>query len=343
MLSRVAYSMYQLGQHIERAENVTRILDVNYRMGFEVEYFSELDVWLPILAITRSRDLFESIYVEVNEENIYDFLLLSEKNPDSVLSRLHAAREAARSMREHISEEMWDHLNQSHLELTNININQVTNVGSYAFKQRIQTICNTFHGLAAHTMVHGKAWKFLHIGIFLERALMSSRILEIKYHIVLPDLEEVGRPLDIHQWQALLRSVSGYEAYRRMYKAKIVPAKVINLILFNPDFPRSMHFCMEQVTRHLQSLGESNPGQHHVYTQAESFLNELRNETNGETIVREGLQQHLHKMQQQCLDLQQQIIANYFDLLVVMDEQGRELSLGSQMQQQQQWNIRSHL
>ncbi len=336
MLSRVAYSMYQLGQHIERAENVTRILDVNYRMGFEVEYFSELDVWLPMLAITRSRDLFDSLYDEVNEENIYDFLLLSDKNPDSVLSRLHAAREAARSMRERISEEMWNHLNQAHLGLANIRLNQVTYAGSYTFNQRIQTICNTFHGLAAHTMVHGKAWKFLRLGIFLDRALMSSRILEIKYHIVLPDADEVGRPLDIHQWQALLRSVSGYEAYRRMYKAKIIPAQVINLILFNQDFPRSMRYCMEQVTRHLQALGKTHQGQHRVYTQAKLFLDELRGNERGEIILREGLQQHLQTTQQRCVDLQQQIMANYFDLLIVMDDQGHELSLGSQMQQQQQ-------
>ncbi|MDX8391076.1 MAG: alpha-E domain-containing protein [Mariprofundaceae bacterium] len=338
MLSRIAYSMYQLGQHIERAENITRVLDVNYRMGFEVEYFSELDVWLPMLAITHSRDLFESIYDEVNEENIYDFLLLSEKNSDSVLSRLHAAREAARSMREHISEEMWDHLNQAHLELTNVHLNQVMNAGSYAFNQRVQSICNTFHGLAAHTMIHGKAWKFLRLGTFLDRALMSCRILEIKYHIVLPNPGEVGRPLDIHQWQALLRSVSGYQAYRRMYKAKIVPEQVVNLILFNQDFPRSVLYCMDQVTRDLQSLAATHKGQDDVYAQAKSFLIELRNKQTGASILQQGLQQYLQTTQQQCVDLRQQIMDNYFNFLVVMDVQGRELSIGRQIQQQQQWD-----
>ncbi|MDQ6987787.1 MAG: alpha-E domain-containing protein [Mariprofundaceae bacterium] len=339
MLSRIAHSMFQLGQHIERAENITRVLDVNYRMGFEVEYFSELDVWLPMLAITHSRELFESLYDDINEENVYDFLLLSDKNPDSVLSRLHAAREAARSMRERISDEMWNHLNRAHLELANIHLNQVVSAGSYAFNQRIQTICNTFHGLAAHTMVHGKAWKFLRLGTFLDRALMSSRILEIKYHIVLPDPQEVGRPLDIHQWQALLRSVSAYEAYRRMYKARIVPAQVVNLVLFNADFPRSVRYCMEQVSRHLQALAETHQGQSAVYSQAESFLDELRGGKTGESILRNGLQQYLQATQQRCIDLRQQIADNYFELLVVMDEQGRELSISKQMRQQQQQGI----
>jgi len=336
MLSRLAHDMYHLGKHIERAENVTRILDVNHRMSLETDYFSELDVWSPILNITRSHALFRSIYSNINEENIYDFLLFSSENPDSVLTRIRAAREAARTMREHISEEMWFHLNGMYLEFRDTRSNQMLSAGSTAFNQRIQVFCNGFHGLADNTMVHAHAWQFLQLGAFMERAIMSCRILEIKYHILLPGPEEVGRPLDLHQWQALLRSVSGYGAYRRMYKAKIRPDQVVNLIIFNRSFPRSVHYCIEQVRDGLKALGAKSQGKNSVYVQAANFLDDLRGGATGELILREGLQQYLEAIQQRCMNLEKQMFEQWFDLLVIMERGDGELPAGRQMQQQQQ-------
>ena len=335
MLSRIARGMYELGHRIESAENITRILDVNHRMSLELDYFSDLDVWSPILVITGSRELFDSLYNDVTESNVYDFLLLSEDNPRSVLSSLRLAREYARTMRERISEEMWEHLNRMHLEIQQVSLNEVLSRGSYHFNQRIQSFCNAFHGFADNTMVHGEAWQFLRLGRYLERALMTGRILGIKYHILLPDSDEVGRPLDLHQWQALLRSVSGYEAYRRLYRARIAPEKVVNLMLFDPRFPRSLRHCIGHVRSGLRGVGAHTEAQKSLFALVSNFGEELV-EGSGEQVLNEGLQHHIEHIESQCSEIHQQLSGSYLDPMIVLDEFGRNTPMGSQAQQQQQ-------
>lgn len=333
MLSRIAQGMYGLARRIERIENMTRILDVNHRMSLERAYYSDLDVWSPILAISGSRQLFDSLYPGISEKNVYDFLLLSEDNPDSVVCCLRAAREAARIMRDQISEEMWRHLNLMHMELAQVNLEQVLGEGSFDFNHRIQSFCSGWHGLADNTMVHGQAWLFLRLGRFLERGLMTSRILEIKYHLLLPTPDEIGRPLDLHQWQALLRSVSGFEAYRRLYKAKIAPARVVDLLLFSTHFPRSVHFCIHAVADALSRIGAGTEAQRNLHNLVDGFLAELSS-CMGDLVLAEGLKPHLEAMQQRFDVIHHQIVESYFQPAILMDEAGRELPIGRQMQQQ---------
>jgi len=302
MLSRIARGMYELGRCIEQAENITRILDVNQRMSLEHDYFSELDVWSPILDITGSRELFDSLYDEVSEEHVYDFLLLSGDNPGSVLSSLRLAREYARTMRERISEEMWEHLNRMHLEMQGLTLAQVMRRGSSDFNRRIQLLCNAFHGFTDNTMVHGEAWQFLQLGRYLERTLKTGRILGIKYRLLLPDADEVGRPLDIHQWQALLRSVSAYEAYRRLYHARIAPEKVVHLMLFDSRFPRSIRFCIAQVNQRLRDIGAHTEEQRALLSTVETLHVRLQHES-GEQVLVEGLQQQVVQIEEACFDL----------------------------------------
>jgi len=335
MLSRIARGMYELGRRVESAENVTRILDVNHRMSLELDYFSDLDVWSPMLAITDSRELFDSLYDEVSEENVYDFLLLSEDNPNSVHVNLRQAREYARTMRERISEEMWEHLNRMHLEMEAMNLKEVLRKGSYYFNQRIQAFCNAFHGFADNTMVHGEAWQFLRLGRNMERAAMTARILAIKYHILLPESIEVGRPLDLHQWQSLLRSVSGYEAYRRLYRARIAPAQVVNLMLFDPRFPRSLCFCISQTHDCLRGIGTHTDAQRDVLALVENFLEELVGGSGGE-VLQKGLKQNMEHIDMRCKQIQIQLFESYLDPMIILDEFGRNVALGMQAQQQQQ-------
>jgi len=327
--------MYELGRRIESAENVTRILDVNHRMSLELDYFSDLDVWSPMLAITGSRELFDSLYEEVNEANVYDFLLLSEDNPHSVMVSLKLGREYARTMRERISEEMWEHLNQMHLEMEGLELNEVLSKGSYHFNKRIQSFCNAFQGYSDNTMVHGEAWQFLRLGRNLERAAMTSRILGIKYHLLLPEVDEVGRPLDLHQWQALLRSVSGFEAYRRLYRARISPPQVVNLMLYDPRFPRSLCYCITQVLNGLRGIRTHTESQRLLLAQVANFLEELQ-EGSGESVLQEGLKHHMEYIEQSCAQIHQQLLASYLDPMIILDAFGREVQMGVQAQQQQQ-------
>jgi len=338
MLSRIARGMYELGRRVESAENVTRILDVNHRMSLELDYFLDLDVWSPMLAITDSRELFDSLYDDVTETNVYDFLLLSEDNPNSVLVNLRQAREYARTMRERISEEMWEHLNRMHLEMQAMELKEMLRKGSYYFNQRIQAFCNAFHGFADNTMVHGEAWQFLRLGRNMERAAMTGRILAIKYHILLPDSDEVGRPLDLHQWQALLRSVSGYEAYRRLYRARIAPAQVVNLMLFDPRFPRSLRFCIEQTKACLRGIGAHTDAQRDLLELVANFLEELE-EDSGSRVLQEGLKHNMEHIDMRCKQIQLQLFESYLDPMIILDAFGRNVALGMQAQQQQQHKV----
>ena len=335
MLSRIARGMYELGRRIESAENVTRILDVNHRMSLELDYFSDLDVWSPMLAITRSRELFDDLYDEVNEANVYDFLLFSDDNPNSVMVSLRLSREYARTMRERISEEMWEHLNEMHLEMQQTDLKQVFSKGSYHFNKHIQSFCNAFQGYADNTMVHGEAWQFLRLGRNLERAAMTSRILAIKYHMLLPESDEVGRPLDLHQWQALLRSVSGFEAYRRLYRARISPPQVVNLMLYDPRFPRSLCYCITQVQNGLRGIRTHTESQRLLYAQVASFREELE-EGSGKRVLQEGLLHHVEYVEDYCSKIHQQLLTSYLDPMIILDAYGREVQMGIQAQQQQQ-------
>jgi len=334
MLSRAAHHMYCLGRYVERAENTARILDVNHRMSLELAYFSDLDVWPPILAITRSKKHFEKLYDDISEENVYEFFLLSTKNPDSVLSCIQTARETARIMREYVSEEMWEHLNRVYLEIQGITLQDVMGLKSSPFHLRIKTFCNAFHGLADNTMVHDQSWEFLCLGRLSERALMTSRILEIKYHLLLPEVSEVGRPLDLHQWQALLRSASAFEAYRHLYKAKIVPAQVIRLLLLNPHFPRSVHYCMREVRVALQGIRASNQDQYDLYRNVEIFLDDLRGGAMEKQLIDTGLKQNIELAMNRCMEIDRQLHQCYFETLSTIDESGRQHKISVQQPQQ---------
>jgi len=346
MLSRIARQMYWLGRNIEHAENITRILDVNHRMSLEQGYFSELDVWSPMLAISQSEDLFARHYDAVTELNVYHFLLLNPEHDDSVLARINLAREAVRVMRDHVSSEMWMSLNVIYLDLQKLAASdlagqQLNHYQYEALCAQIQNFCHSFHGLADNTMVHGRGWQFLRLGWSLERAQMSARILEMKYHILLPDVSELGRPLDIHQWQALLRSVSGYEAYRRLYRARIVPASVVEMFLTDVRFPRSVQFCMQSMSKALRGLHGDQPD-HFDHAERQTLSKRAEKKLaglfalSGNEILAAGLKQKLDLVQKSCDRMHDGIHRAYFDAVSHVDDRGQQQSISVQTPQQQQ-------
>jgi len=332
MLSRIARNIYQLGQQIERAENIARILDVNRRMSLEQDYFSELDVWSPMLAITRSREAFDAVYPEPTEENVMAFLIADTSQPYSIASCLNHAREMARTVRERISEEMWLYLNRMYLTNQGLGKEDMPD----AFLGKMRQFCSAFHGLVENTMTHGVSWDFLRLGVGLERARMTTRILEIKYHLLLPNLDEVGKPLDYHQWQSLLRSVSGYEAYRRQYKARINPALVLRLLNLDPHFPRSVHFSIRQVVDALKGIGMVNAEQHQLLRETEVFLDDLRGGAALEQMQTSMLNDYLASVLQRCDRIDEMIDQAYFNSVTVTLTDARSNLISVQIPQQQQ-------
>lgn len=332
MLSRIARNIYELGQQIERAENIARILDVNRRMSLEHCYFSELDVWSPMLAITRSREAFDERFDEVTQRCVMEFLISEPDHPYSIRACLAHAREQARTVREHISEEMWLYLNHMYNDIERGGRMNDRN----AFLTEVRQFCSAFHGLADNTMSHGETWHFLRLGVALERAQMTTSILEIKYHLLLPSVDEIGKPLDLHQWQALLRSVSGYEAYRRQYKARIEPAKVLKLLNLDPRFPRSVHFSIHQVANALKGIGSANDDQYRLLQEIETFLDDLRGDAARDNMLSMRLKDYLESVQHRCDVIAELINEAFFNAVTITFTDRDNARLTVQIPQQQQ-------
>src|ERR1700742_3584730 len=247
MLSRVADSLYWMARYIERAENNARILDVNLQVTLDDENSGEagdrLD-WEPILATLEDQKLFHSLYAVTNAETVCEFVTFAKENPGSIRSCVAAARENARTVREYISSEMWERINSLYLWLNSPAARQLFAASAIDFFRHVVDCSHQFHGTTAATLTHGEGWHLLQIGKYLERADSVSRILDLKYHILLPTGEKVGGNVDTVQWQAVLKSCSAFEAYRKIHTGQVTPWSVAEFIILHDAFPRSLPFCV---------------------------------------------------------------------------------------------------
>jgi uncharacterized alpha-E superfamily protein len=261
MLSRVAHSLYWMSRYIERAENVARLLDVNLQLLLDFEGSSHAvpeDHWGSILASSGDDELFESFYEETNSRDVTEFMAFDSRNPGSILSCVYAARENARMVRDQISSEMWQAINELYLYIKERNVDDIRATGPSEFFQHIKISSHLFQGLTEATYSRNEGWEFIQFGKFLERADKTTRILDVKYHILLPSAVDVGGAVDTAQWQAVLRSASALEAYRRFYVREILPWKVAEFLIFSDSFPRSLHYCMVRIDGFLRRiLGET--------------------------------------------------------------------------------------
>ena len=214
MLSRVADSLYWLARYIERAENNARILDVNLQVTLDDDCSGdEADriAWEPILATLEDLKLFKKLYAVTNAEAVCEFVTFAKENPNSIRSCVAGARENARTVREFISSEMWERINSLYLWLNSAETRQLYVSSAIDFYRHVVDYAHQFHGTTDATLTHGEGWNFLLVGKYLERADSSSRILDLKYHILLPSGEQVGGNVDTVQWQAVLKSCSAFE------------------------------------------------------------------------------------------------------------------------------------
>jgi uncharacterized alpha-E superfamily protein len=297
MLSRIAKGIYDLGRQVERAQHVARVLEVNHKMNLERVSADETDVWT---AISES---FHCDLDQPTEARLYEELILSTSHPYSVRGCVERARDQGRAMRDHISEEMWLHLNRTHLELADLRFEEILRSGRSEFNARIEVFTDAFYGMADDTMIRGQAWAFLRAGRFLERALMICRILEIKRKTLSLAPESEGAPLDVHQWQALLRSLSGYEPYRRAYDARILPERVLEFVLKRPDFPRSLTCSVLELRSALDLVGESGGSHLRLSGELDRMLEELRSIDTTDVARSGSFEPELRRLDRYCRGL----------------------------------------
>ena len=257
MLSRTADSLYWVARYTERADFIARTLDATVRLtALPQAYVGESNEWESAVASSCDLDLFKSLYDVANEENVRDFLAFNPANPSSIRNCLHTARENARSVRTALTIEMWEALNGAWLELKSFD----TRMGREEFTRFldwVKGVVLSFDGSAYRTMLRNDAFWFTRLGSAIERADNTARILDVKYHLLLPRTEWVGGSLDYFQWTTILREVSAVTAYHWVYRESVKPWLVADLLILNRQMPRSLANCYEILVRHLDLIADA--------------------------------------------------------------------------------------
>ena len=313
MLSRVADSLYWMSRYMERAENDARILDVNLQLLLDLGGEADaMEHWAPVIATLEETDLFDSLYDAADENSVTDFLTLQRKNPNSILSCLTLARENARTTREQISSEMWEQINRLYLFVQSEGAQRLLASSPHEFFMRVIFGSHLFQGVTDATMTHGEGWDFIRIGRLLERADSTSRILDVKYHILLPSGENVGGNVDTIQWMAVLKSVSALEAYCKLYVGQVAPWKVAEFLITHREFPRSIRYCIDSLDEALHRI--SGVDESLYANEAERLSGRLRSDVNFVTIgeiFEFGLHEYLTSIQERLVEVNDAMYATY--------------------------------
>jgi uncharacterized alpha-E superfamily protein len=260
MLSRAANNLYWMSRHIERAENIARLLDVTYRMSLLPYHIQETDQswaepWaLPLVINGLATAYYERYPGALSSDQVLRFMVLDPANPSSLFSCVQAARENARTVRGAITSEMYENINALWLEMRNQDYEHLHAEGLSKFFDWVKTRSHQFRGITFGTMLRDEGYSFIRLGTFIERADNTARLLDVKYHTLLPSAADVGGAVDYYQWSALLRSLSAFDSYRKVYRDLITPVKVAELLILREDVPRSLHACMNDIYDILQAL-----------------------------------------------------------------------------------------
>ena len=259
MLSRTANELYWMARHIERAENTARLLDVTYRtslLPYEMKEpgLSWAEPWaVPLVASGLATAYYER-QSSVSADTVLRYMILDSTNPSSIFCCLRAARESARSVRGAITSEMYEDLNSAWLDMRGYDYERIEAGGFSDFCDWVKMRSHLFRGVTFGTMLRDEAYHFIRLGTHIERADNTARILDVKYHTLLPSAADVGGAVDYYQWSALLRSVSSFESYRKIYSDVITPRRVAELLILREDMPRSLHSCVNFIHDTLQVL-----------------------------------------------------------------------------------------
>jgi uncharacterized alpha-E superfamily protein len=266
MLSRTADSIYWLARYVERAEYLSRILEATQRLtALPLAYTGSTNEWESAVATAGCTGSFYKTYSEADEQSVTDFLAFSTANPSSIRNCFEAARTNARAVRTALTVEMWEAINTAWLELKKFGAGPFTREELAQFLRWVQESSLRFDGSAYRTMLRNDAYWFSRLGLFIERADNTARILDVKYHLLLPEQHHVGGPLDYFQWAAILRSVQALTAYHWVYRESVKPWLVADLLILNDQMPRSLASCYENLVRHLDQIarayGRQGPAQ----------------------------------------------------------------------------------
>lgn len=257
MLSRTADHLFWMARYIERAENVARILDVTYNMSLLTsDTENEQSLWSDALNISGSEDLYTEVHGDITAKKVIHFLTMDKENPSSIYCTLRSARENARSVKVAMTSETWENMNGLWLEFRQYLKQDLTRFGLSEFCEWVRTRSHLFRGVCFGTMLRDEAFSFVRLGTFVERADNTARLLNAKYLAFEASPKEEG-VIDYYEWSAVLRSVSAFQAYQKIYSDAIDPLKVSELLVLRDDMPRSLHACYDEIMPIIEQVSGS--------------------------------------------------------------------------------------
>jgi len=306
MLSRVANNLYWLARYLERAENTARLINVNSHLLLDLPSTVKLG-WEPIVDILSFRSTFYDLYEEADENSVISFMLVDEKHPGSIVSSLSAARENARTVKEIIPREAWEQINQLFYFVTENSKAAFKRRSRYEYLSKIILANQTITGMLAGTMTQDEAYSFVRIGRNLERADMSTRIIDVRSASLLPELEHDLAAFRNIQWMSVLKSMTAYQMYRREVRVRINRKDVLSFLFLETRFPRSLAHTIEQIEKSLLEL----PNNKNAVERIRALSSYLRN-ANPANLAQEKLHDFIDEIQAGLIEIDENIESIYF-------------------------------
>ena len=293
MLARTAGNLFWLARYMERADYVARLLQVAGQMN-AVRVDSDRDSeWESALVAAGSEDDFFAAHERADEASVIHFLAFDKDNPSSIACCIETARRNARAVRTALTADMWEAVNATWQELAGFTVAPLDGDGLAEFLEWVKARVGLFHGVTSNGMLRRDGFGFVRIGQFLERADNTARLLDVKYHVRLPSVSDVGGVIDYYQWLAILRVVGARRAYRVLFKGQVEPAHVAELLISRSEFPRSLAFCYQQITQHLDGIRSQDPQRAaEAKRQAHSLYADLRF-ASIDHVIDDGLHEYL--------------------------------------------------
>jgi uncharacterized alpha-E superfamily protein len=298
-----------MARYMERAENLARILEVNETFARDERGAND---WLPILKLHRDEEHFFERYKKARSEDVIRFYIIDADNSNSISYSVRAARENARSIRHLISLETWVQLNVFYnwvasLTGRNLRLSELSRLCG-----RIKEGVQLHSGIVTGTLYRDQVWSFYRLGVFIELADQVTRLIDIKYHSLLPSWKDVGSPVDIAQWNALLRSASAYHGYRRVYPAGMSPTTVAGFILLSPRFPRSLTHCVNNIEATIDDLLSNEELRGVTFPRDSLEALKSLTERSYEDVITSGLHEYLDAVQIALLDFGSDVASTFF-------------------------------
>jgi uncharacterized alpha-E superfamily protein len=298
MLSRVADSLYWMSRYLERAEHTARLIDVNLNLALELPPQAASNNWRRVLAALRAPGADDT---QIRPFNVTQYLAFDESNPDSLVTCITSARENARQVREQVSTEMWEQINRLYLQVKRSSTGSMWSTQPHEYFRAVKEGAYLFHGIIDSTMSHGDGWHFIQLGRYSERAGATARLLDVYFGELEKTLDEGPGPDEFLRWVGLLRSCSAFEAYCQFYTADLRSQRIIDFLLLNPDFPRSVRYSVGMVRNCLKMISSTNkpPGAGRA-DRISGRLCATLDYGHVDEIISDNLHNYLDNIQRQC-------------------------------------------